>query len=80
MSFLKTVLTAAVATTLLVSQAAAAAPVADTRSAAGIEQSEGLGGLSAGSAPMLAAFAVFLAVGIVLLVEDGDDDEDPVSP
>jgi hypothetical protein len=76
MTFLKTALAAAAATGLLVSQAAAA-PVADTRAAAGIEQSEGLGGLSAGSAPMLAAFAVFLAVGIVLLVEDGDD---PVSP
>jgi hypothetical protein len=79
MTFLKTALTAVAATGLLVSQAAAA-PVADARSAAGIEQSEGLGGLSAGSAPLLAAFAVFLAVGIVLLVEDGDDDEDPVSP
>jgi hypothetical protein len=79
MTFLKTALTAVAATGLLVSQAAAAAPVADARSAAGIEQSEGLGGLAAGSAPLLAAFAVFLAVGIVLLVED-DDEEDPVSP
>jgi len=80
MTILKNALMAAAAAGLLVSQTAAAAPVAGTRAAGGMEESEGLGGLAAGSAPMLAVFAVFLAVGIFLLVEDGDDEEGPVSP
>ncbi len=63
---------------LLLSQAATAAPVADARAGAPIAQAEGLGGSSAAT-PAFAVLAVFIAVGLVLLL-DNDDDEKPLSP
>lgn len=79
MTFLKSALAGTAAAGLLLSQAAPAATVSGSRTGANIEQSEELG-LPAASTPMFALLAVFLAIGVVLLVEGGDDDETPVSP
>jgi len=80
MTILKRALLGAAAAGLLASQTASAAAVSNSRIGGNIGQSEELGGFAGASGPMLALFAVFLVVGVVLLVEDGDDDETPVSP
>ena len=80
MTILKRALVSAAAAGLLVSQTASAAAVSDARVASDAGQGEELGGFAGASAPMLALFALFLVVGVVLLVEDGDDDDSPVSP
>jgi hypothetical protein len=64
---------------LMLSQSATAAPVADSRVGAPVAQAEGLGGSSAAT-PALAVLAIFIAVGLVLLLDSGDDDESPTSP
>jgi hypothetical protein len=60
---------------LTLSQTASAAPV---RAGTPIAESEALGE-SAGATPLIAAFAVFLVTGLVILLTD-DDDDSPVSP
>ena len=80
MTILKRALVSAAAAGLLVSQTASAAAVADARMGSNAGQGEELGGFAGASAPMLALFALFLVVGVVLLVEDGDDGDSPVSP
>lgn len=80
MTILKRVLVGTAAAGLLASQTASAAAISDARAGSSVAQGEELGGFAGASAPMLALFAVFLVVGVVLLVEDGDDDEAPVSP
>ena len=79
MTILKRALVSAAAAGLLVSQTASAAAVSNSRAGSDVAQGEELG-FAGASAPMLALFAVFLVVGVVLLVEDGDDDDRPVSP
>ena len=80
MTIFKHALACAAAAGLMASQSASAATIVDARSASSVGASEELGGFAGASGPMLALFAVFLVVGVVLLVEDGDDDETPVSP
>ena len=79
MTILKSALAGTAAAGLLVSQAATAAPVSNSRSGAIVGQGEELG-LPAASTPMFALLAVFLVVGTVLLIEGDNDDEAPVSP
>ena len=72
MTFSKSALALAAAT-LLTAQSAAAVP----RAAAPVAESEELGE-SPAAMPFLAVFAVFLAVGLVILLTD--DDDSPESP
>lgn len=66
-------LTAAAALATAQSTVASAAPV---RAASPVEETDALGD-SPAALPFIAAFAIFLIVGVVLLV---DDDNSPVSP
>jgi hypothetical protein len=66
----------AAAATLMISQSTAAS-AAPARERSPVAQSEELGDTPS-AAPFLAAFAVFLVVGLVILLSD--DDDSPVSP
>lgn len=76
----KSALAGIAATGLLVSQVAVAAPVAGSRSGAPVGESEGLGGMAAGSAPVIALLALMAVVAAVAVIDDGGDDDEPVSP
>ena len=78
MTLSKKALAVSIAAALAISQSAAAS-AAVPRAGAPIDESEALG-VSADAAPFLAAFAVFLVTGLVLLLTDDDDDDFPVSP
>jgi hypothetical protein len=73
----KSALAFTAAAALMISQSAAAS-AAPARAGSPVAESEELGE-SPSAAPFLAAFAVFLVVGLVLLLSD-DDDDSPVSP
>jgi len=77
MTFSKRALAVSAAAALAISQSAGAS--AAPRAGAPIAESEALG-VSGDAAPFLAAFAVFLVVGLVMLLTDDDDDDFPVSP
>lgn len=64
---------------LLVSQVAVAAPVAGSRGGAAVGDSEGLGGMAPGSAPVVALLALMAVVAAIAVIDGGGDDE-PVSP
>lgn len=64
---------------LLVSQVAVAAPVAGTRTGAAVGESDGLGGMASGSAPVVALLALMAVVAAIAVIDGGGDDE-PVSP
>ena len=64
---------------LLVSQVAVAAPVSGSRTGAAVDDSEGLGGMAPGSAPIVALLALMAVVAAIAVIDDGGDDE-PVSP
>ena len=78
MTIVTKALTGVAAAWLLVAQSAAAAPDAEPRIGSPVAEAEGLGGSSAAT-PALAVIAIFIAVGLVLLLEGGDD-ESPTSP
>ena len=75
MTFSKSALAIAAAALLTAQSAAASAAV--PRAGAPVAESEDLGE-SPAAMPFLAAFAVFLVVGLVILLTD--DDDSPVSP
>ena len=79
MTIFKTALAGIAAAGLMVSQVAIAAPVAGSRGGAGIDESEGLSGMAAGSAPVIALLALMAVVAAVAVIDDGGDEE-PVSP
>ena len=79
MTLFKSALAGAAASALLVSQAAAAPSVSAVRTGTPTGQAEELGGLPSAAAPALAVLAIFVLVGLGILVT-GDDDEEPVSP
>ena len=62
---------------LLVSQVAVAAPVSGIRTGAAVDDSEGLGGMAAGSAPVIALLALMAVVAAIAVIDDGGE---PVSP
>lgn len=74
----KSLLSIAAASLIASTTVAQAAPVADVRDAALIEQTEGLDGEGTTIIPIILGVAVLLAV--LLLTGDDDEDEAPFSP
>ena len=81
MTLFKSALAGAAASALLVSQAAAAPSVSAVRTGTPTGQAEELGGLPSAAAPALTVLAIFVLVGLGILITGDDDDDDfPVSP
>lgn len=80
MKIVKSAFASAAAASLLVSQAAVAAPVSGIRTGAAIGQGEGLANLPDGSAPVVAIISLLAVVALIAVITDGDDDDSPASP